>query len=214
MMFYGVIFDLDGTLLDTLDDLCDSVNTVLGGHGLPPITTAQCRQFVGNGQRTLISLSLPQEKQGLVDTCVEELIAVYGENCLNKTKPYDGVLDMLHMLKKRDVRMAILSNKRQQLVEKVVDGLLPRELFTLVYGEAEGRPRKPNPTVPLEMAERLTFLPKEILFLGDSDVDIKTAQAAGMFSVGAAWGFRGIGELLAAKADTVITDPMKLLNLL
>ena len=212
----AVIFDLDGTLLNTLEDIANSANSVLESHGFPTHEIYEYRNFVGDGINMLITRVLPQDKQNddTIRACVKAFREVYSRNWKVKTKPYDGVAEMLDELSARRLKLAVLSNKPDDFTKKCVDGLLPKWNFAIVLGYHSGSLRKPDPTGARQIAEYLNISPSHILYLGDSDVDMQTASAAGMFPVGALWGFRSMGELRASGARAVIERPQELLTLL
>ena len=211
----GVIFDLDGTLLDTLEDLADAMNTVLTDHGWPTHPLDAYRQFVGNGVTMLVRRAMPEDEhreERRVAEIVSEMRAVYARGWANKTTPYPGIERLLSALRDKDIPMTVLSNKPHDATAAMVDHFFPANLFRVVMGAHPDKPRKPDPTTALETAGRLGLPPGAILFLGDSDVDMRTAHAAGMTPLGAAWGFRGPEELRAAGARVVLGTPMELLE--
>lgn len=213
--FRGVIFDLDGTLLDTLEDLANAMNTVLACHHWPTHPLDAYRRFVGNGVTMLARRAMPEEERQ-EDRLVAEIAAkmrkVYALGWANKTKPYHGIEHLLNTLRDKNVPMTVLSNKPHDATAAMVDHFFPKNLFQVVMGAHPEKPSKPDPTTALETAEFLGLPPGAILFLGDSDVDMHTANAAGMTSLGAAWGFRGPEELLAAGARAILQSPKELLD--
>ena len=216
MQFMAVIFDLDGTLLNTLEDIANSANSVLASHDFPTHNIYDYRNFVGDGINMLITRVLPEDKRNddTIRKCVNAFREAYRRNWNVKTKPYDGVAEMLDELSARRLKLAVLSNKPDDFTKKCVAGLLPKWNFTMVLGYHSGALRKPDPTGARQIAEYLSLSPAHILYLGDSDVDMKTASAAGMFPVGALWGFRSMEELRAGGARAVIERPQELLTLL
>jgi phosphoglycolate phosphatase len=215
MNFKAVIFDLDGTLLDTLEDIADAANHVLSQRGFPTHDTDAYRHFVGDGINILFTRVLPEEKQTeeFVADCVQEFRGAYGHHWNIRTKPYDGVPEMLDGLTKKGLKMAVLSNKPDDFAKKCVAELLSKWRFEVVSGFRNGIPPKPDPGGALQIAEILDTEPEQILYLGDTDVDMKTALAAGMFPVGALWGFRSVEELRNSGAEKVIAQPQDLLHL-
>lgn len=207
----AVIFDLDGTLLNTLADLSDSVNQVLQEYGYPLFTYEQYRLMIGNGSRSLIQKSLPE---GLSDECVNKALAlykkVYAKKYMDKTRPYDGIGELVNALHKRGVKMAVCSNKFHDATVSLIDKNFPKGSFVCIYGERPGTPRKPDPTVVLEISEELNVSASETIFMGDSKTDILTGHNAGMSAVGVLWGFRGKKEL--SDADLLLEHPMQLLQ--
>ena len=212
----AVIFDLDGTLLDTLDDLHDAVNLSLERRGYGGHDRDRYRIMVGNGMRRLVEQALPQGARSdeEVESMVDEVNAYLAEHPVTKTVPYRGVPELLEALASKKIPMAILSNKPNALTQKVVGLLLSPFPFAVVQGQMAGVPRKPDPEAALLLARKMGSAPGETLFIGDSDVDMKTASAAGMVAVGAEWGFRGAKELEAAGARSILRAPLDLLSLL
>lgn len=215
MRYRAVIFDLDGTLLDTLDDLADAANRVLAVAGHPVHPRDAYRYFVGDGLQTLIRRILPQDKSD--DEEADRLILAfredYGRNWHVKTRLYGGVDAMLTGLRERGVILAVLSNKPDDFTRICVRQFLGGWRFEVVLGQRAGVPAKPDPGGALEIAGLLDLRPAEILYLGDSDTDMKTARAAGMFPVGAVWGFRTAEELRASGAGHLAGRPEELLGL-
>lgn len=206
MTVKAILFDLDGTLLDTLDDLADSVNHMLETHGYPPRSREFVRMAVGNGVRNLVAQALPGgESAARVDECVAAFRAHYGKNLDNRTKPYPGVMDMLRELSARDIRAGVLSNKYdgavRALCEKHFGGLTP-----VAIGERPGFGRKPAADNTLDALRRLGAPPEHAVYVGDSDVDVLTAHNAGLKCIGVSWGFRPRESLVLAGADAVVDD--------
>jgi phosphoglycolate phosphatase len=216
MFWRGILFDLDGTLLDTLADLSDAMNRVLEEMGFPPHNTDAYRRFVGNGALMLVKRALPKNKcdDDMVRSCLDAFLREYGENWMVRTRPYEGVAEMLDALTKCGLKMAILSNKRDEITKKSVRELLRKWTFDAVVGQREDVPLKPDPTAALEIADLLHIPPAEFAYLGDSPEDMETALAAGMFPVGALWGFRSEAELVEGGARVLIREPLDLLEVL
>jgi len=214
MVFQAVLFDLDGTLLDTLQDLVDSTNCVLAGSGFPQHKAGAYRNFVGNGIKMLAYRALPENKrdQLIVDKIAVQIEEEYAHRWTEHTSPYTGVPELLDVLTASGIMMAVLSNKPQKPAELMVLKLLSRWHFTAVEGEQPGVPLKPDPTAALQIAKRMKKNPGEFLYLGDSATDMETAIAAGMYPVGALWGFRTAEELLAGGAKVLIKHPAELLQ--
>jgi len=216
MKYSAVLFDLDGTLLDTLKDLADSVNSVLGHLGFPQHELEAYKYFVGDGREAMATHALPEHhrKAATVDKLVTYINEEYSKRWANNTRPYQGVPNLLDALTSSGIKMAILSNKQHSSTELMVSRLLPRWRFELVVGALPSVPKKPDPTAALQIAQRLNIRPLEFLYLGDSDVDMKAATAADMYPVGALWGFRTADELLSSGARALIQQPTDLLHLL
>lgn len=216
MTYGGAIFDLDGTLLDTLEDLANSMNAVLRKHGLPEHETEKYKYFVGNGMDTLVrrALTPKHDEEKLAKICLAELHAEYGRRWNEKTQPYTGINALLDALYAKGVRLSVLSNKADSFTKMIIERYFGAGRFHFVYGAREGVPKKPDPGSALEIAELSGIPPAEYLYLGDSGVDMQTATAAGMYAVGAAWGFRDEEELIKNGAKTLIKQPSELLALL
>ena len=216
MPFRAVLFDLVGTLLDTLEDLADSMNAVLCRMGFPVHPVESYRYFVGDGQEFLVRRALPEEKrgdEGTVRACVAEMREEYGRRWAAKTRPYEGIPELLETLAARSVKTAVLSNKPDDFTKIVVARFLPRWTFGAVRGLLPGGPRKPDPAGALAIAAELGLPPSDFVYLGDTATDIMTAVAAGMYPVGALWGFRTAGELFSAGAERLAARPEELLAL-
>ena len=215
LKYDGVICDLDGTLVDTLEDLADALNRVLRGEQAPGHSLATYRLLVGKGIRDLVAQALPPEKRSAetIARCYERMLADYGEHCLIKTRRYDGVAELVRGLRAAGVKRAVLSNKSHDLTRRIVESLFGRGDFDLVVGARPDMPLKPDPTVALLIGDRLGIAPGRMAFLGDSGIDMRTAVAAGMIPVGAAWGFRTKDELVENGASAVLDHPLELLEL-
>lgn len=211
MSYKLAIFDLDGTLLDTLDDLTDSVNHGLEAFGLPPRSTDEIRSFIGNGSKMLISRSVPTETDETTTLAVfNEYSEWYKTHGDIKTKPYDGIMDMLYELKKRGVRLALLSNKPnfavQILNKRYFDGI-----FDFAAGERAGIPRKPAPDAIFKLLEDLGFESIDAVYIGDSDVDIEVANRAEMNCISVCWGFQDRAHLEECGAKCIVSSAAELL---
>ena len=216
MRFEGVIFDLDGTLADTLQDLADALNRTLGGEGLSAYDYPAVKEMIGNGIRRLITDALPAERrtEPTIARCLERFMSDYGEHCLVATRLYDGVAALVAVLRSDAVKLAVLSNKADELTQRIVDALVGSASFDVVRGAQPGTPLKPDPAAALLVAARLGLAPGRIVYLGDSPTDMLTAAAAGMVPVGVSWGFRARSELIGNGASTVLHHPLDLAALL
>ena len=212
----AIIFDLDGTLLDTLADIGDSVNQMLAETGLPGHTTDDYRRFIGNGIRMLVTRALPIDNRSaaMVDACVRRARELYWLNWKNKTRPYDGITDLLDLLRTKGLPLAVLSNKPHDFTVRYVDAFFVKGDFSVVMGQSDRFPVKPDPASALEIARQIGPAPSTFLFVGDSAVDMRTAGAAGMHAVGAAWGFRGPRELRENGCQTLVSHPLEIMSLL
>lgn len=215
MKYRAVIFDLDGTLLDTIDDIAGSMNSVLRSYRYPAHPVDRYKIMVGDGLEMLVRRALPEESDdAIVQACVREMEKVYSENWDVVTKPYPGVETMLRYLKGRGLRMSILSNKPHDFAELMVVKLLPGWEFDMVLGARDGVPKKPDPKAALEIAQSLSIDPSQFLYLGDTNTDMRTAVASGMFAVGVLWGFRDAEELLESGAQALLEKPEDITEIL
>jgi phosphoglycolate phosphatase len=214
--FKAIIFDLDGTLLNTLDDIADSVNRMLNEEGLPMHDIDAYRFFIGNGWRMLVTRALPENQRSdeRIDACVARSRAFYHENWNRKTRVYAGISDLMDRLQERGIPLAVLSNKPHDFALRYADAYLGKWKFEAIMGYSDRFPPKPDPTAALAIAGRVGVAPGNFLFVGDSAVDMLTAHAAGMHAVGAAWGFRGTGELQDNGCRTLVHHPLEILPLL
>ncbi|HEX2394917.1 MAG TPA: HAD family hydrolase [Bacteroidales bacterium] len=213
--FKGVIFDLDGTLADTLDDIAGSMNRILNSHGYPSRPVNDYKLLVGKGLDNLVKQALPEvaRQPGIINTCLHELIIDYDENCLVKTHLYNGIPELLNELTNRNVKQAVFSNKAEPLTIKIVSHLLPDIPFVKISGARPDIPKKPDPAGALEISKIMKIKSDELVYMGDSDVDMLTAGNAGMFAVGVSWGFRSRKELLNNGAAIIIDAPRQILEL-
>lgn len=209
-----VIFDLDGTLLDTLDDLCAAVNHALRAHGLPERATQEIRSFLGNGIRRLMQLSAPENmNEEDFENVFRTFRTYYVAHCMDNTRPYPGIMPLLEALKARGVKMAIVSNKVHTAVQE-----LNRRFFdlymTTAVGESATVRRKPNPDALLRALQEMGSLRERALYVGDSEVDIETARNAGIPCVTVLWGFRDRDFLIRSGAEICIDRPSGLLDII
>jgi len=216
MPFRATIFDLDGTLLDTLDDIANAANRVLAARGFPTHPNPHYRTFIGEGVVKLMLRALPEahRDEATAQTCAGAYVQEYERTWKAQTKPYAGVPEMLDALVVRGLKLAVLSNKPDHFTQRCVGELLAEWDFDVVLGASDKYPRKPNPASAIETARRLGVPPAECLYVGDSGIDMQTACAAHMCPVGALWGFRGKEELLKDGAQHLINKPSEVLDLL
>lgn len=211
MKYELIIFDLDGTILDTLEDLADSTNYALEVNGFPTRTIDEVRQFVGNGIAKLIERAVPEntelKKRELV---LEAFKKHYKLHCADKTKPYDGTMQALNSLRREGVLTAVVSNKADFAVQSLCKDYFP-DLFDYVVGEREGIRRKPYPDSVLEVLEKLQVQKEKALYVGDSEVDIQTAVNAGISIASVGWGFRTEGFLKEHGASNVFNSMEELM---
>jgi phosphoglycolate phosphatase len=216
MAYRAVVFDLDGTLLDTLEDLADSMNQVLVSIGLPAHPVEAYKGFVGDGVEMLVRRAMAPRrlKDAQLDQVVAEMKQVYGERGDPKTQPYPGIPQLLDRLVERGLTLAVLSNKPHDAVLRLADQHLGRWPFSRIWGARPGVPKKPDPTSALQLGALLEIPAERWLYLGDTGIDMRTACAAGMTAVGVLWGFRDAYELRASGALHLIEAPLDLIRLL
>jgi phosphoglycolate phosphatase len=215
MAFEGVIFDLDGTLADTLTDIASSMNRILQAHGYPVHPEEDFKLLVGKGLDNLVKQALPADLRlpDVVSACQDEMIEDYEANCLVKTSLYNGIRELLRELTTLGKPFSIFSNKAEPLTLKIVNYLLGDVRFVRVMGARPGFPKKPDPAGALLISDEMGISPENLIYMGDSDVDMITANRAGMFAAGVLWGFRSGEELLANGAATLLNNPGELLEL-
>jgi len=210
MKYQLVIFDLDGTLLNTLEDLTDSVNYVLHKYGYPERTQEEVRSFIGNGIRKLIERSVPEgTDEVMTEECFKAFVPFYKEHCAVKTEPYDGMRELLGCLKEQGIKRAVVSNKADYATKELCEIYFPG-MFDEVVGERTGIQRKPAPDSVNEVIRLLGVSREESVYVGDSDVDVKTAQNAGIDGVFVTWGFKDAEFLKESGANVIVTRPEEL----
>lgn len=212
MKFDAVLFDLDGTLTDTLADIAFAMNRSLRLHGLPQWPEEAYRYLVGDGAKVLSERAVRQRHE-LAPSVRREYQAYYQEHTLDRTKPYDGICAMLSQLQDMGLKLAVLSNKPDRDTRGVVAHFFPEIRFVRVRGQVEGVPVKPDPAGALQLAQEIGVVPERILYLGDTSVDMRCALAAGMFPVGALWGFRDEAELRQSGARALAAKPSDVVEL-
>lgn len=208
----GVIFDLDGTLVDSLGDIADAMNRTLAERGFPTHPRDAYRSFIGDGVQKLAERVLPEEKQGERAAVVAAYEADYARHLLASSAPYPGIPALLDALSARGVPMTVLSNKPDAPTRELVHALFGRWSFKAIAGERPGVPRKPDPSAAWQLAEAMGLPAREVSFIGDTLVDVLCARAAGMRPLGVLWGFRA--DEVAASGVTTVRHPEELLPLL
>jgi phosphoglycolate phosphatase len=211
----AVLFDLDGTLLDTVDDLADCMNAAVAAEGLPTAPVAAHKLMVGDGVANYVLRALPQgcrADKELIGRVTSRYRELYSRNWAVKTRPYEGIVELLEALTRKRLRLAVLSNKPDDFTREMIRHFLGRFPFDAVRGAVQDVPLKPDPSAALAIAAEMGIGPGRFLYVGDTATDMKTALAAGMFAVGALWGFRTRQELQAAGAEAIIERPMQLLD--
>ncbi len=208
-----MLFDLDGTLVDSLADLANATNHALTQLACPTHPLEAYRIFVGDGARVLCERALPADRQGLINEALHLMRAHYAQHWANLTRPYPGISELLAALHERGYKLAVLSNKPDDFTKQVVAHYFRPNPFVAVRGQLPQVPLKPDPTAALQIAEEFHIPPAEWLYLGDTNTDMRTARNAGLFAVGVLWGFRGREELEEAGAQTIIARPADVLQL-
>jgi phosphoglycolate phosphatase len=212
--YHAVLFDLDGTLADTLADLANAMNWALTQLGCPTHPVESYRYKVGDGNRQLCERALPADKQDLVDEAMRLMRDRYREHCFDETRLYPGISELIAALAERRYKLAVLSNKRDEFTKGMIAHYFKPSPFALVRGQLPDVPLKPDPTAALQIANELAVPPGEWLYLGDTNTDMRTARAAGMHPIGVLWGFRQRHELEQSGAEMVISAPQEALDLL
>ena len=215
MNFRAVIFDIDGTLLDTLQDIANSANRALFKFGFAQHQVAAYKYFVGDGMEALAFRVLPEDRRDkdTVAKMIEAINAEYSEHWTDTTRPYPGIPELLQKLTELGIKFAALSNKPDGSALMTVTRFLPGYHFEFIFGVSPSRPRKPDPSGAIEIASKLNIPVKKFLFVGDTNTDMETAVAAGMYPAGVLWGFRNPDELLASGARALISNPLEVLKI-
>ena len=214
MKYKIAVFDMDGTILNTLDDLKDSLNFTLDSFGYPKRTLEEVRRFVGNGIMKLIERGVPDgTSEEKIKEAYNFFIEYYSAHCADKTKPYAGITELLKKLRADGIKTAVVSNKADSAVKELCDKYF-KGLFDISIGEREGVRRKPAPDSVNEVLKQLGFCREEAVYIGDSDVDVETAKNADMVCIGVEWGFRDRELLIEKGADYIVSDTEELCKLL
>lgn len=215
MNYKAVIFDLDGTLVNSIEDLADAMNTVLESRNYPTHSYKKYEDFIGSGIRNLVQKALPttDNNEVQVTTCFNAMMSIYRNQCINKTKPYDGITALLDILKSRQLKLGVFSNKADEFTKKVTLALLPN-YFDSIDGLTIESHKKPNPIKAIQISKNLGINPEDIIFVGDSGIDMQTANNANMFAVGVSWGFKPKEELIEEGAKLILNHPLELIDIL
>ena len=215
--YKAVLFDLDGTLLNTIADVATASNLALQRNNFPTHSIESYQRMVGHGLQDLISKTLPdhlEHEDEVIKRVLKDMLSEY-ENCYAvHTRPYPGIIEMLNGLTSKGVRLSVLSNKGDYFTKKIIDHIFNEYKFDIVLGAREDVPRKPDPTAAFEIMESMNLTSEDYLYMGDSPTDMKTALACNMFPVGVSWGYRSVEEIEKAGAKVVIKHPVELLSLL
>lgn len=211
-----LIFDLDGTLLKTIDDLANACNYALKAFGYPTHGMWVYPGMVGNGVSKLIERALPEDARSekIIREALDVFKEYYNEHCCDDTRPYPGIPELISALTERGINLAVTSNKYESAVRKIIAHYFPEANFRAVLGHVDGMPRKPDPSIVFKALSEFPTPKAEVLYIGDSGVDMETARRACVESVGVSWGFRPILELKEAYADHIISTPAQILDLI
>ena len=211
----GIIFDLDGTLLDSLEEIAQSMNEVLKEFNLPTHPLSSYNQFVGDGALYLIQRAVPKKSSAqLIDSILTRYLEVYNQSLCDTTQPYEGIYELLKALNSLPIQLGILSNKPHLFTLKYAQTLFGEFNFSQVHGQKQDVPKKPHPQGALSIANAFNLASQEILFVGDTPTDIHTAHNANMKSIGVLWGFRTKEELQEAQADYLVQHPLEILDII
>lgn len=209
-----IIFDLDGTLLNTIDDLGVACNYALKKHGYPQHELNSYRQMVGNGIRNLVKRAAPTDASDEErEEILRDFMKYYDTHCMVLTEPYQGIMEVLGRTKEKGIKLAVCSNKYQKAVNRIIDHYFPG-VFASVYGEREGIPRKPSPEAVYRIMEEMGVKKEETIMVGDSEVDIETARNAGIDSIAVAWGFRSKEQLESVNPPKLVSNTSQLFKAL
>lgn len=212
----AILFDLDGTLLDTLEDISDAMNIVMNRYGFPSRASRTYKMAIGSGLKKLVEATLPEEAKNddLTGRFIKDVREEYSRRLHNKTKPYPGIPELLHQLRDMNYPLSVLSNKPQAFTKKIIDHYFKHLNMHPVFGARDSFPKKPDPSSAMQIAKILNLPPGSILYLGDTKTDMETARAAGMIPIGVLWGFRDKKELKEAGAWHLIASPSELPGLI
>ncbi|MFU7516810.1 HAD family hydrolase [Clostridium sp. HCS.1] len=214
-MFKVAIFDLDGTLLNTLDDLANACNYALNKFSFPTHEVRKYKTFIGNGIYKLVERALPDDKKDkeTVENVLEVFSDYYNEHMMDMTKPYDGIINLLDQLRMKGIKLGVVSNKKHEFTIEIVNKYFG-DRFNIVFGHRENYKEKPDPSSVLEIIEKLDVLKSECIYIGDSNVDVITARNSGIECIGVSWGFRGKEELAKAGADYLADNIIELRDII
>jgi phosphoglycolate phosphatase len=212
MKYKAIFFDLDGTLVNTLDDLSEAMNGALAALGQPGRSRDECREMIGRGLGEFARAALPADGGHLLEALLRKMREIYAGICLNKTVPYAGMCQVLSACKKAGVRTAVISNKAHAMTVRIAEHYFGRDTFDEILGQKEGMKCKPDPEPMRFLLDKMSLKAEEVLYVGDSDVDAETARNAGVDFVAAGWGFRSAEQLRKAGAKKIIDRPVELLD--
>lgn len=209
-IYEAVVFDLDGTLIDSAADLGNAVNRVLEKYDFPIHEIQKYRSFIGDGAEMMVRRALPEDSRNedILFRCLEQFLVDYYQNFDVDTVLYEGIPELLDFLSESSVKLSILTNKPDEIAKKFLDSILSNWEFDVVVGQRNGLPKKPDPSGAKLISQELNVNPERIAYFGDSGIDMKTAVSAGMLPIGVLWGFRGKEELLSSGAEYIIEKPL------
>lgn len=211
--YKGVIFDLDGTLVDSLEDICDTLNAVFKKLGYAEISYDDCRNCLGFGLEELFVKSLADNfSEDMLPKLLESYVFEHNKLFMNKTKPFAGITELLTKLKNENVKIAVNSNKKDFFTKEIIKKCFPDITFVDVIGDREGISKKPDPFSALEIAEKMNLQPCDILYVGDSVTDMKTAKNASMDSIAVSWGFEIYDELMKMTPTYKVSNPLEIIE--
>lgn len=210
MTYKAAVFDLDGTLVNSLNDLADSGNELLKNYGKSAQPVEAFCYFVGNGSKKLVERILPELDEAGVEKALAEYKEIYARHMLLKTKPYDEIVEMLGELKKRGMKIGVVTNKHMSAAEMILGKLFSEGTFDAYVGGRQGVPNKPDPANVFYVLDKLGVKPEETIYLGDTSVDMETAHNTGALAIGVTWGFRPEKELIESGAEILLNHPMEL----
>jgi phosphoglycolate phosphatase len=215
MNFKAIIFDLDGTLIDSIPDITDAANRLMINHNYPVHERASYVNWIGNGALKLLKRAIPEDVSDAdLNKLLAEYLEIHGGNCTTKTKLYQGIDKILDYLNEQNIPISFLTNKPHYITMKVFEKYLSKWNFNFVFGQVKEYPKKPDPCRALEIAKSLDCQASKIFFIGDSDTDIKTGMAADMIPVGVTWGYGTINSMKEAGAEYLLNDTKELLEFL
>jgi phosphoglycolate phosphatase len=214
-MLKALLFDLDGTLIDSLADIASAMNRMLAERGLPACATDEIRRMVGDGMRQLVFRALPEDQRdkATVDACLAAYRAHYETLWQTATRPYAGIPELLEALRVRGFKLGVISNKAHRFTVPMTEHFFGHDGFEVVLGQRDDVPRKPDPAGAMEAAARLGVSPAECAYVGDSGIDMEFAANSGMIGIGVTWGLRDIQELRSAGATHLVDTPAQVLSL-
>ncbi len=217
MIYRAAIFDMDGTLVNSIADIADGVNEMLEHYKFPPHTLDEIRQMVGNGARKLIERAIPAEKaadKNFVREALDYYNGCYAKRLTVKTCPYDGIPEMLKILQSKKIPLAVCTNKQKFAADEMITKIFPEIHFAEIVGDEHGKPKKPDPTRASDIAKKIGVRPEEVAYFGDTAVDMETAHNAGFLSIGVTWGFRPESELVESNAEIIIHNPLEIFDMI